>query len=167
MFFVYLLIVFLLLSFKVIFILQILIIRHVVCKYFLPAFSLSFQRQAFQRLLQRAFESFLVGEHMEIWGEWYAQKAWKLYAPYHTPYCIHLFYLAVLELYPCIKKIQTKQNSKNYIDKENQNSHRCGRELQIEENRVNPVVMDWNWRYKWKMQFSQTQVTILSYEDHN
>lgn len=47
-------------------------------------------------------ESFGVGEHMEFWGEWWAQRAWKLFNSTHIPCLRCLSHLAVLELYPLL-----------------------------------------------------------------
>ena len=44
-------------------------------------------------------QSFWIGEHVEMQGEWYARREHgrKLHVRSHIPCLMHLFYLAVLE----------------------------------------------------------------------
>lgn len=45
-------------------------------------------------------ESFQVGGHVEIQGEWLTQRAWKVPGPARIPCPTHLFPMAVPGLYP-------------------------------------------------------------------
>ena len=47
-------------------------------------------------------ESFQVGEHMHIWGEWHTWRAWELQGPFPVCCSMHLFHPADPELDPFI-----------------------------------------------------------------
>ena len=49
-------------------------------------------------------ESFWVGEHVKMWGDWCSQTVWKLCSLLHTPSPLHFFHLVVSEPYPFIVK---------------------------------------------------------------